>query len=293
MEINVRTKGFSFYGAGAQGGPSERRTESPLNRGTVFRPADIIIFHEDGGLHETDSTGCNQWAFAVGDGRALYHSRGKVRSIDLATAYQLPNARLIRWKPVALGPYIVSYLVAHQNRPSHFLAGIRAMQNTNFEMFLRGELFPRSPIYESDEQYEQSWKSFISQLMPRDMIFTTQLDSLVSRFIAWATEGPFSHCALYLGNGEISEIVTSGNRIVDISVYKGRNYRVAAYRTFAPSPKKWKETVEECRAADGTPGYSYYGAISHGIRSFFRDHDNSFVPNSLIYQGSAGFIAQV
>jgi hypothetical protein len=287
-----KVKGAHFYGAGARGGHQELRTRSPLNAGTIFRPADIIIFHEDGGVHETDETGCNQWAFAMSDGRALYHSKGNVRSFKLKEAYGLPNAQLLRWKPAPLGPDIVSYLLANEKRPTHFLAGVRAMQNTNFEMFLRGELFPLSPVYESDEEYERAWSDLISQLRPRDMIFTTQLDSWLSRFIAWATKGPFSHCGIYLGDGEISEIVTSGNRIAPLEIYKGRKFRVAAYRTFAPLPKKWSKTVEECHAADGTPGYSYFGAMTHGLRSFFGDHENSFTPNSLIYQGRIGFIAQ-
>jgi hypothetical protein len=164
------------------------------------------------------------------------------------------------------------------------------MQETNFEIFLRGTLFPRAPQYFSDEGYEKAWLDMVSQLQPRDMIFTARLDGRVSRLIAWSTGGPFSHVGVYLGDGEMWEIVTSGERVVPISTYKGREFRTAVYRTFFPPPKPWAEALKEMQGRG--IGYDYLGAIQHGVRSFFGEHDDSQAPNSLIYQGRLALIAQ-
>jgi hypothetical protein len=103
---------------------------------------------------------------------------------------------------------------------------------------------------------------------------------------------PFSHVAVYAGDGIISEIVTSGMRMVPLEIYKGRRYRVAAYRHYGKLPNTTEEMLAEMRATDGRPGYSYLGAIHAGLKAFVGRHRESATPNSLVLGGLLTFIAQ-
>ena len=127
----------------------------------------------------------------------------------------------------------------------------------------------------------------MSKLKWWDAIFTNKLNDPVSRFIAWATHGPWSHVALYMGDGTVSELVATGVRNVPLTVYKGRNYRIGAYRKISlmnlESPMVPPFTVLRSRFRDG---HNYKGPVLHGIRSFGNDHGHELIPNSQVYCGS-------
>jgi hypothetical protein len=78
--------------------------------------------------------------------------------------------------------------------------------------------------------------------------------------------------ALYIGDGEIHESVTSGVREVPLEIYKGRQYWVAAYRHIGAITNP--RSVQKARAsARSLPfrrdRYNYPGAIKFGLRAFF------------------------
>lgn len=71
----------------------------------------------------------------------------------------------------------------------------------------------------------------VAKLEPRDALFTFDRTSLMSKVIARVTHGPYSHCAIFLGDGQLSEVVTSETRIAPLDIYKDRKkYLVSAYR---------------------------------------------------------------
>jgi hypothetical protein len=266
--------------------PSERVTKD-----TQFALMDIIIFFDWVSLTPVDESGCNQWAFVVNDKEALY-IRGKVHSITLSEAYKLDSVTVIHRFPVEVAKFIAPFLLKYRNNLMMFQICVNHLQCNNLAPFIYGGFFPPDTSYESDEEYEQAWQHLIGSLQPRDAIFTFDRRSLLSKAIAKFTHGPFSHCAVYAGEGIIHEIVTSGTRMISIDVYKGRHYRVAVYRHYGKPPDTVEEMLEGMRREDGRTGYSYFGALLAGIKAFRGKHVEAMAPNSLILAGPLAFITQ-
>lgn len=269
----------------------ETAPNEPITTSTVLKPVDVVIFYDRFSRYPLDG-GCNQWAFVVDGNRALF-SRLLVHSISLAKLRKKSNAIAIRRIPHEFAPAVSNFLIRYRWRPALFKAAINFLQCTNYMPFLMGQFFPNDVVYENDEEYEEAWKTMMARLTPHDAIFTFDRTSLLSRFIALVTHGPFSHVATYIGEGNIWEIVTSGARIVPIETYKNRHkYRVAAYRHSGFEIKPRTEQLEEMKAMIGNVRYGYFGAIGAGIKSYFGMHRGSGSPNGLILGGPWTFITQ-
>ncbi|HUC49518.1 MAG TPA: hypothetical protein VMA30_09040 [Xanthobacteraceae bacterium] len=261
-----------------------------INQSTALGPLDIVIFFEKRSPNPVDETGCNQWAFVVDDKTALY-VRGRVRSISIAKIRSLPNATVIRRVPAPLAPYVASMLLKYRWRPSMFQVAVNFLQSNNYRPFLEGSFFPPDVSYASDEEYEVAWQKMVAALQPGDCIFTFDRASWMSKLIARATHGPFSHCGIYIGGGELGEVVTSGTRIAPIETYKGRKYRVAVYRHYG-TIKSVDDMISDIRATAGRPGYGYIGALRAGVIALFGAHHKTAAPNSLILWGFLTYITQ-
>jgi hypothetical protein len=270
---------------------SEIVSSEQITPTTSLKPVDVIIFNDKYSPYPTDESGCNQWAFVVDDKRALYVRR-VVRGIKLKDAHKLKNAIVIRRFPEALAPFLAPMLLRYRWRPSMFQVAINHLQMNQFLPFINGSFFPPDVTYTCNEEYDEAWRAMTSLLEPRDAIFTFDRNSIVSKIIAVTTHGPFSHCAVYAGNGVISEVVTSGTRMVPIETYKGRHYRVAAYRHYGKSPNTIEEMLQEMKATDGQTGYDYLGALKAGVKALFGRHQDAYTPNSHILSGYLTFIAQ-
>jgi len=237
----------------------------------------------------------DEWG-ALCIGKGVFGRR--IERIPLQKLPSLPNVTFRRTNKPDHGQrqQIANYFLKHADRPSYFEAGLRALQCENYQLFETEELFPKRPTYRSDEEYEAAWSRFKSLLKPFDGIYTVDRSSRISRFIAWATHGTWSHVAVYIGNGEIHESVTSGLREGPLELYKGRQYWIAAYRHVGAIAKP--RSIEEVRATVASSpfrrdGYNYRGAIRFGIRAFFNDHSPDLVPNSAMYAGNRILIGQV
>jgi hypothetical protein len=272
-------------------GPFDELPHERVTKSTTFALLDIIIFFDWVSPHPVDERGCNQWAFVVDDQQALY-IRGKVHSIPLSDIHKLDNPIVIHRIPEALAKLVAPVLLKYQNNPMMFQVVINHLQCNNLLPILEDSFFPLDVTYADDDEYEAAWQHMVSSLKPRDLIFTFNRKSFISNVIAKFTHGPFSHCAVHAENGIISEIVTSGTRMVNIDVYKGRKYRVAVFRHYGKAPDTKEEMLAKMRAENGRPGYSYIGALQAGIRAYFGNHTVAMAPNSIILAGALTFIAQ-
>jgi hypothetical protein len=96
------------------------------------------------------------------------------------------------------------------------------------------------------------------------------------------------------GDGEISEFVTSGYRRTSIEIYKPPIYSVAAYRyidALDRIPTREEVLAGNCCARPGVK-YDYVGAIISGWDAYNGDFAGSFVPNSIMYLGTAQLVAE-
>ena len=262
-----------------------------LNRFTVM-PGDVVLFLDEK-LPHVDAQDVNCVAVVIDERGALYIDKKpffkKLRWVPLQSISRLSNLVMRRASiDDTLREQIASFFLAKLKNPPEFEAGLQHMLLENYALFSRGTLFPVWRPYSSIDSYNQAWDSLVKQLKPLDGIFTVRLDDRVSRFIARATHGPWSHVAMYEGNGQISESVTSGMRWVPLETYKGSKFWIGAYRHVSAKGRKNLVVLPEKEIRQRfKDGYNYRGAIAYGIRSFCNDHSHELIPNSMIYGGGS------
>lgn len=259
---------------------------------------DVVIFLDERLPH--DGEGDVNCVGVVVDERGAFYIDGtgffrRVRRVPLNELSFLRNLSLRRPE---VDDRMRSLIERYFSKAIHsyplFDAGMLHMHAQNWTLFERGTLFPSRPSYNSTVEHAVAWDEFIAKLQPWDAIFTRQLDSRLSGFIAWATHGPWSHVASYEGDGIVQEVVTSGYRRGSVDVYKSPRFWVAAYRhvehqklvelplpTYDDFRRRYKD------------GYSYIGALRHGVRAFGHNHTSALVPNSFIYCGRFALVDHV
>lgn len=267
-------------------------TIDPVTPDTELKPLDIVMFY-DRFSKNAEQDGVNEQAYVVDERRALYQ-RGIIRTISLKQLRNMPNASIVRIVPEPLAPYVARMLLRYRWRPTMFRFAINFLKCSNYGPFLHGSFFPPDTSYVSDEQYEDAWSHFVSTLEPHDYLLTFDRTSLLSTIIAKGTHGPFSHIASYIGDGKLWEVVTSGTRIVPVETYKGRHYRVAAYRNYGVPFISNEEAMAHFAKTAGRPGYNYVGAFKAGVKTFFGDkYEVATTPNGIILEGPLTLIGQV
>jgi hypothetical protein len=260
------------------------------------KACDIALFWDGRSAIHPDPD-LNQIAIIVGDyalalRRSAITRRRQVEEIALADLTSFRNLTLRSSTALFDRDRVAQFFITHRRDPEQFAAGLKAFRRENFQPLLAGSFFPTRPTYKSDSEYQDAWQHMVEQLRPMDTVFTTCHTSVLSKFIAWATHGPWSHVLTYVGNGEIHESITSGIRRGSIELYRSRANWVAAYRhtELENDPRTYEEALAATEI-NWRPGYNYRKAIYYGARSFFGDHDHALVPNSIVYQGHMSLIA--
>jgi hypothetical protein len=260
-------------------------------------PADLLLYFDPSSPKPVDD-GVNQVAIIIDERHALLVEPGSAQELPLSNLGKLQN---VHFRHVIEDPNtadsVVDYLTRHRKNPAYLEAGFLAYQQQNFRFFADGP-FPERPHYVDQASYDAAWQTFEAALEPHDCILTTCRTSITSRLIAWATDGPWSHCATYLGEGKIWESVTSGIRQASLNVYHGRQYWIAAYRhvQFYKNPPSIQQTRKSVMQASAQykQGYNYRMALWYGLRAFAGRHAEARgVPNSMILQGSYVLVAHV
>lgn len=193
-----------------------------------------------------------------------------------------------------IGEQVGAYFKKYRFDPFAIYGGKTALFHGNPDIFIRGELRPIYPKYNSQAHRDEAWEKFKSSLKPGDRIVTFDHSSVISHIIAWATRGPWSHLAIYLGDGQISEFVTSGLREVSLEIYRSPNYSLGSYRYIDLVDKELtREEVLATSCCDPTPGmtYDYVGAITASWHAFNGDFVKGVVPNSMMYLGTVTLVA--
>jgi hypothetical protein len=260
-------------------------------------PADIAVYFYRQCQRPVDETGCNQWAIVVDEHGALSRHQSRVIRVPWEALLKMPELHF------RSNPYdghrdrIARFFLDHVKLHDHFEAGEKALLQGNLQPFEWGRLFPSRPTYASDFEFDQAWRDVLEKARPMDTIFAAREDDIMSRLVVWTTQGPFSHVATYLGDGEIWESVTSGLRRGKLTdLYKSRRIWVAVYRHIQHTEREFSFDEAERIAADVAAkykdGYNWFQAVRHGLMSFRGAHEDAEVPNSFLYRGSWVLIAQ-
>jgi hypothetical protein len=269
----------------------------------VLRPADIVVFLDERFPNDSDTQPgemqVNRVAVVVDEHGALSLRPNAIpRLVEVVPLQNIPALRNLQVRSVVdhHSNEIAQFFITHANRPTHFEAGLRALHEGNLQPLIAGGFFPKRQVYTTDGEYQAAWHTWKANLAPLDFIFTRDLKSRLSNFIAWATDGEWSHAALHVGDGEIAESVTSGIRRVPVELYEERRYWVAAYRRVdaAVHPKAKPEVDAAVRSHHfRLNAYNYRGALTYGWKAFRGDHSHALTPNSQVLQGNLMFMGHV
>jgi Orthopoxvirus protein of unknown function (DUF830). len=235
-------------------------------------------------------TGCNQTGIFISDSEIMFVRKRKVQNINVD---ELKGTKVVihKVKDDPLSRNIVAFCKNIKNNYRMFGLGIRALVNHNFEVFDSENIMPNFYNYLSITQYDIAWSELTSKLRKGDLIFTFNKKSRISKLIASIDNGSWSHCAIYMGQGNIFEAISKGRVVRNIEVYKNPNTHIGVYRSGVGKQSLTNDTINKFVNGEAGPGYGYLKAILLGMRTVLVLNDDKFsptdvTPNGLIYSGS-------
>ena len=178
----------------------------------------------------------------------------------------------------AVGQAVHECLVAEPLDPRRFGYAMNALTALDWKYFTH----PAPPLPAPAltlEEYWVRWDSFWALAKPADLVFTFDSSSRMSRIISWVDRGPWSHSAMYSGQGTVIEATTSGCVERPIDVYKRPQFRLGLYRYRDVNPEL---AVAGMRTTIGA-GYNYWGALRAGVGKYLNLLERGAgTPNDLI-----------
>jgi hypothetical protein len=178
---------------------------------------------------------------------------------------------------------IETFFTQNVDNPQLFFAGVNALKERP-SYFDHPIKLPRlEPI--SPEEFEHRWAKLESILRPTDVINSIDTESRVSRLIARADSGTWSHTSGYLGNGLISEAIPPRVVVAPLHRLKHPRYRLGVYRPAdSITPDQVRRYREFVLSQVGQP-YAYRKVATIGWRKLLhlwpRD-TTQFTPNEMI-----------
>lgn len=242
-------------------------------------------------------TGCNQTGIFISDRDIVFVRKRKIRKIDID---ELKGSKVIisKHQDNALIPKIINYFKGIGHNYRLFNLGIRALVGENLKVFNSESIMPSFKKFTSEIEHEDAWSELISKLKKGDLIFTFNSNSRISKLIAAIDNGSWSHCGIYVGEGNILEAISIGRVVRNIEVYKNQNIHLGVYRSGTEKPSLIGETINKFVSEEVGPGYGHLKAIILGIKTVLGLNDDKFsptdvTPNGLIYSGSIYLVGYV
>lgn len=224
----------------------------------------VFLFRDFDLWHKKDSLGYNKFSYVFSDGATVLLKRGRV-------SRQRP--RCIRRKPT---PSVIS-LRGHPklneidcffqqnciNVPLFEIAK-HEIGNTQSQFWDDPVKFPVLSNVTLEERKER-WQNFFVALKPGDIIHTMNTKNIISKIISYVTQSPWSHAAVYVGNGMIIEATTpNGVTETNLEKYNDPKFRLGLYR-IELSDEQETAIVAKARESLGTP-YGYRGVLALGLK---------------------------
>lgn len=261
-----------------------------------FEPGTTIIFLDKKTKQPPDESGCNQIGVLLTNRKILFVRNRRVKELGLA---QLNSSRALAlpFKSAEFAKSFLEYFETNKGNSHLFTAGLKALNAKNDAFFSSPIIMPQLKKYDSDEAYEEAWNNLLPQMQKADLVCTFNEKSLISRFIASLDKGIWSHSALYMGDGQISEAIAQGLVIGDIATYKSKDVHIGIYRHFEMTPQRAEAVIQGALLHIGK-GYAYRKAIRLGLRLVLGlkldpSKAGDVTPNGLVYSGGVRLVAHI
>lgn len=241
----------------------------------------IVTFLDKRSRKPPDSTGYNQIGIVVAKNRMLIKGG---RSIITVNCIKSGNDKCDIYAPVSplLLEAVVEYFTDNVMSTLVYDRGISALLlKEPSSLFDNPVLMPKFKILSKNE-YEKRWDKIESEARPGDLLFTFDSKSTMSKLIARFDNGSWSHVGIYMGSGKLSEAITSGVTIRNISEYKKPYIHVGLYRLRELTDGQARKICGFCIEQTGKP-YNYTGVLKLGLKVLFGFKSKIPSPNRLIH----------
>lgn len=249
-----------------------------------FMPGSAVVFHDDDSKLQPDETGCNQIGILMDNSKILFCRNRKLIKAD-TNKISASKMLLYPFKDEEISLGIFKYFQERVKDYRLFNYGLTQIKSNHFEFLYSQDILPILRKWISSADYENAWINLVSKMQKGDLICVFNEKSIISKCISVIDKGPWSHCAMYIGNGEISEAITTGvvRRIID--VYKNKYIHIGLYRTFDITPEIQNSVVNKYLSLIGYK-YNYKGVLLLGFKKLFGLEFKIGSPNDLVCNGS-------
>jgi len=245
-----------------------------------YASGSVITFFDTETKLPHDKSECNQMGILIENNKILFCRNRKIIEID---ATKIKTTRMFIY-PIAdkeMSLKITNYFKINANDYRRFNAGLLAIVQGIIIFFDYPVIFPELTKWNSEDEYERSWGNLVAQLQPADCVCTFNEKSVISRFISFIDKGPWSHTAIYIGNGEICEAISCGVVKRKIDVYNNKHIHIGIYRSLDLSADQKKDIIGWFLSSMGVK-YNYKGIILLGLKKILGIHSNIPSPNDLV-----------
>jgi len=225
----------------------------------------IVLFYDKNIKTPPDETGYNQIGVLIEDDTILFKEGRKLKEKTIKSWNYKPNSVYTFDEP-NLTEKVANYFLLNRYNVHLFKLGLSQIWQNNFNIFDHSTLMPPRTNYNSLEEFEKRWDLLESDLKKIDLIFTFDKKSIVSSIIANIDSGSWSHVAMYVGDGKISEMIASGFNTCELRVFKQERFQVGVYRLFQKPTQEQVEGILDYLNLCKDTKYGYLQLLSLGVQ---------------------------
>ena len=249
----------------------------------------ILFFDKKTKKPPGPKTGCNQTGVLISEQTILYCRNRKIDHIEIDDLTG-SKVKILGLKDKTKTDKIINYFKKSKSNYRLFKLGVRALMHHNMKVFDDPYIMPKLRKYGSEDKYQKNWDRVYSKLQKFDCILTYNSKSLISKVIASIDKGSWSHTGIYVGNGEILELISKGVVKRNIDVYRNKHIHLGVYRTIETN-NDIGEILDIFSVETLGLKYGYHQALILGIRTLLGLTEDKFsptdlTPNGLIYSGN-------
>ena len=249
----------------------------------------LIAFLDSDRFHKPDNIGFNKIGYLTHSGGVIFPLRRNLVQTHISNILKLPFQFLQVSVDIEV-ENIEMFFIENFQSIDLFNLGLFKMLQNDVGYFRDPVKLPRlNPI--DNQTRDKRWRGIKDKITEGDLLCTYDTKSFISKIISKVDRGPWSHCALYSGEGTVLESISIGVVERSLEVYNTSRYRIGLYRVKFDVPNK-KEILEFARSKIGEK-YSFKKALMAGIQKHFDVPRLAPTPNDLAMGANFELIAFV
>jgi hypothetical protein len=263
-------------------------SREPAKRKTIIVQ---VLFLDDDRTHETVITGFNKIGWVTSSGLVVHARRRRIVATPISEIKR--HHHEFRKTPENLDQSKLERFFAMNYRAYDlFFSGVAAIASRNKDFFLNPI---KLPILDGigREEHDKRWGALTVAITECDFLCVFDSKSLISRFIAYIDDGPWSHTASYSGEGTIFEAVPPRVCERPLEIYRDPRYRLGLYRTVPELDPAQKLSFNAFQRRQIGRRYSYEKAFLAGFLKHLRRPRNAPTPNDFAILPQVTLIAVV